>query len=484
MRIIGNDPNTPRQAQIVASGTLPTGDTVVVNANGTVSVVVGGTQELGSPTVYNTSGNTNKNTAVFDTNSNKVVVAYQNNAVGGYGNAVVGTVSGSSISFGTPVVFESANSSEFKAVFDSFNNKVVITYSDLENSSYRTVIVGTVSGTSISFGAASVYQSAITGYTAPVFDSNSNKVVIVYNDTDQDNYGKAIVGTVSGTSISFGTPVLFQSETTLAISATFDTVNNKVIVFYYEAGLAGTFVRGIVGTVSGTSISFGSKATILTGAIGNTVTTFDSANGKSITCFRDPTNSNYGTAIVGAVSGTSISFGSRVVFDSVPVPIQAPAASYDANSGKVIVAYQQENASNFGYLTIGTVSGTSISFASKILFEAATTSSLTSTFDSLNNKVVVAYSDAGNGTRGTAITFNPEFTNLTAENFIGTVAADAASAQRAKINLKGAVDENQSGLTAGQSYYVQTDGTLSTTPDDPSVFAGTAVSATKLIVKG
>ena len=39
-------------------------------------------------------------------------------------------------------------------------------------------------------------------------------------------------------------------------------------------------------------------------------------------------------------------------------------------------------------------------------------------------------------------------------------------------------------LTAGQSYYVQTDGTLSTTAGNPSVFAGTAVSATKLIVKG
>ena len=74
--------------------------------------------------------------------------------------------------------------------------------------------------------------------------------------------------------------------------------------------------------------------------------------------------------------------------------------------------------------------------------------------------------------------------NLTAENFIGTAATGAADAQRAKINIKGAVDENQSGLTAGQSYYVQVDGTLGTTPADPSVFAGTAVSATKLIVKG
>jgi len=42
----------------------------------------------------------------------------------------------------------------------------------------------------------------------------------------------------------------------------------------------------------------------------------------------------------------------------------------------------------------------------------------------------------------------------------------------------------QGSLTAGQSYYVQTDGTLSTTAGDPSVFAGTAVGTTKLIVKG
>jgi hypothetical protein len=74
--------------------------------------------------------------------------------------------------------------------------------------------------------------------------------------------------------------------------------------------------------------------------------------------------------------------------------------------------------------------------------------------------------------------------NLTSENYIGTAAAGAADTQRVKINLKGAVDENQSGLTAGQSYYVQVDGTLGTTPANPSVFAGTAVAANKLIVKG
>ena len=40
-------------------------------------------------------------------------------------------------------------------------------------------------------------------------------------------------------------------------------------------------------------------------------------------------------------------------------------------------------------------------------------------------------------------------------------------------------------LTPGQSYYVQNDGTLSETADNPSVFAGTgALASTKLIVRG
>ena len=44
---------------------------------------------------------------------------------------------------------------------------------------------------------------------ASAFDSANNKVVIVYQDNGNSAYGTAIVGTVSGTSISFGSPVVF-----------------------------------------------------------------------------------------------------------------------------------------------------------------------------------------------------------------------------------------------------------------------------------
>ena len=74
--------------------------------------------------------------------------------------------------------------------------------------------------------------------------------------------------------------------------------------------------------------------------------------------------------------------------------------------------------------------------------------------------------------------------NLTAENYIGIAKGAAADGTSAVVQTGCSINDAQSGLTAGQDYYVQTDGTLGTSPADPSVFAGTAVSATKLIVKG
>ena len=74
-------------------------------------------------------------------------------------------------------------------------------------------------------------------------------------------------------------------------------------------------------------------------------------------------------------------------------------------------------------------------------------------------------------------------TNLTAENYIGISDGAYSDGQTATVQLIGSVDDAQSSLTPGKKYYVQGDGTLSTTAGSPSVLAGTAVAATKLVIK-
>ena len=74
--------------------------------------------------------------------------------------------------------------------------------------------------------------------------------------------------------------------------------------------------------------------------------------------------------------------------------------------------------------------------------------------------------------------------NLTSENYIGmSTGGTYADGSSATVDIIGSLSTNQSGLTAGQSYFVQTDGTIDTTPATPEVFAGTAISATSLVVK-
>lgn len=73
-------------------------------------------------------------------------------------------------------------------------------------------------------------------------------------------------------------------------------------------------------------------------------------------------------------------------------------------------------------------------------------------------------------------------TNLTTGNWIGMSDGVYSDGATASIKLRGHIDDTQTGLTAGNGYYVQGDGTLGVTAGDPSVFAGIALSSTKLLI--
>ena len=469
----------------VATGTIPNGATVVIKTDGTVGIVtlsISDTPSAGTPAVFESAGTTHI-AAAYDSTNQKVVIAYRDDGNNEYGTAVVGTVSGTSISFGSPVVYESATTSYTSATYDSSNGKVVISYRDHGNSFRGTSIVGTVSGTSISFGTAVVFESS-TGVSdiSSTYDSTNNKVVIAYRDENNPTSGKAVVGTVSGTSISFGTAVVFNSSVTIYISATYDSTNQKVVISYTDGGNS-SYGTAIVGTVSGTSISFGSEVVFESAETNYTSATYDSTNGKVVIVYEDEGNNEYGTAIVGTVSGTSISFGTAVVFESSATSYTS--ATYDSNSGRVVIAYRDQGNSNYGTAIVGTVSGTSISFGSEVVFESADTTYISPTYDSTNQKVVIAYTDGGNSNYGTSVVFTStiQTTNLTTENYIGIAAEAISNTATGKINILGGVNTGQTGLTTAQTYYVQTNGTLSTSAGSPSVVAGTSISNTKILVR-
>ena len=461
---------------LTATGTLANGATVSLRSDGTVEVA----SEIyainpGSPAVFE-SAVTDYVSCCFDSNSNKIVIVYMDNDNSDYGTAIVGTVSGTSISFGTAVVFESASVAYISCCFDTNANKVVIAYQDSGNSNYGTAIVGTVSGTSISFGTAVVFEFASTYEISCCFDSNLNKVVIAYRDFGNSSYGTAIVGTVSGTSISFGTAVVFESAYTHFTSCCFDSNLNKVVIAYADNGNSNCGTA-IVGTVSGTSISFGTAVVFESTGCYYIACCFDNNSNKVVIACRDIGNSSYGTAIVGAVSGTSISFGTAVVFETATTNFIS--CCFDSYNNKVIISYQDNGNSNYGTTIAGTVSGTSISFGTAVVFESAISYYVSCCFDSNLNKAVIAYRDGGNSSYGTAIVLDDVGTN--ADNYLG-ISESAVTDALATIALPGSVVTNQAGLTVNQTYYVDNDGSL-VTADTTYAIVGRAISATTLLLE-
>ena len=115
-------------------------------------------------------------------------------------------------------MFHSVSAALHDSAFDSSNNKVVITYQgyappSIVSRAYAVVATVDSSDNSISFGTPVdiVGAGSINNGTPVAFDSNSNKIVVIYGDSTDSTKGKAKVGTVSGTGISFGSAVTFES---------------------------------------------------------------------------------------------------------------------------------------------------------------------------------------------------------------------------------------------------------------------------------
>ena len=449
-----------KNVSFVASGALPNGQAVVLKSDGTVEAIaetaVSESIPLGSVNVVST--NVNLIHTAFDLKSpNIFVVAYTSQAAGasGYGYAVVGTVSGSSISFGTPVLFNAGGTYYMcLAVDPTTAGRFVIAYMDNSNSSYGTAIAGQISGTSISFGSETIFESASINYLGISFDTlTSGRLAVVYRDDGNSDYGTICIGTVSGTALTFGTPVVYHSGDTYEPRVAFDpnTANKLVVLYLPQTGSPTYQGYSKVGTLSGTSISFGSMTQFNTAQTFHASIAFDpNVAGKFIIAFRDAGNSSHGTAIIGTVSGTSVSYGSKYVYNTTGDTNYNSIVFSHHTPNKFIIAYQDELNSNYGAVIEGTVSGAAISFGTEVTHNSVSTHYTTAAFDPFNaGKFIIGYRNTtASPSNGSVILGQvaANVTNLTATNFIGMADAAIADTAAGSVTIKGGLAKSVSNV--------------------------------------
>ena len=143
----------------------------------------------------------------------------------------------------------------------------------------------------------------------------------------------------------------------------------------------------------------------------------------------------------------------------------------------------RNNSTNKGTYNSVTFDGTSLSKGTEGIFNNANSHNITASFDEDTKTTILTYRDSGDGNDGTSIVMVPEHETLKTKNFIGFAQAAYSNAATAKISVVGN-QSTHSSLTPAATYYVQTNGTISTTAGSPSVVAGIALSSTKLLIKG
>ena len=479
--------------EAVASGSIPNGAKVVVQSDGTVTTIVRdqASESIGSSTRASSGSNSQFPLAtVYVPDQSKVVVFYKNTSNDNL-YAVAGGVSGTSIVFGTQVEVTSDNVEsdwgQFDACYDTNADRIMCVYRNKTVSDRGMARVLSLSGTTLTVGSEIYFNSTRATWPCVVFDSNQNKVVIFFGNGSSDTHSY-VVGEISTT----GNTATFQSVQTISGSydaryskATFSG-NNQILLAYYNAGGGRGYAR--ICTLSGNTLTLGGQEQFHNGDTQNISVAYHAGNNQFYVSYTDGAN-DYGQVVAGSFTGTGtgLSFGSAVNFETYQA--YKHHIAYHPKTKKIHLIWLSAS----GTLKYTTV--TSNNAATSPSVTVASESNM-QPYNAINHPYILFDDSSGkfvffhqrtntSPTDVYATVYQPAYdsSNLEADNFVGISDAAYTNGQTATIQVVGSVDDAQSGLVAGKAYYVQKDGTLSQIADTPSVVAGVALSATKLLIK-
>jgi hypothetical protein len=290
----------------------------------------------------------------YNVKENRIVIGYKEGA-GTSGTAIAGEVSGTSITFGTAVQFNASSSGSITCDYDATVARTIIGYLDAGAASYPKAIPVTLSGSTITFpDSATTLQSAAASNMSASYNATEGKMLFSWIDSSP----------TQGESVVFTSPGTVENLTAQAFVGVADSA--------ISASAAGSIiVQG--GTVSGVSPELATGSTTdLTGKTQSPypVLTYDTTNSKFVAFFEDGNNSNYGTAVVITVSGSTVSFGTPVVFSSANT--LTLDAVYNAAADQHMVVYPDYGNSQQATAVVGSVSGTSITFGTPAIYDTGT----------------------------------------------------------------------------------------------------------------
>lgn len=465
-------------AEFVATGAISNGQTVALRSDGTVEVVSGSfvAQAGGSPNPVPTA-NSLYSSATYDSVNNVVLVAYNTS---GASNVfiVAGTVSGTTITFGTPLLVDSAASvgNSIPIVYDPLNQVGLLAFrSNSTTSSNPRIISFTVSGTTITsrqsvvntWGATGQLDLACSTLTPGLF-------LLVFCDNFSFFVRAQAISVTSLGAITLGTVLQVNSinSQNFGTVVAYSPAINRFII-----GHGNSTYSFSVATVTGTTVTTTAATVLITSHNGVSAVVYCSGVDRFVISYRDA--SGFPVIRTADVTISSITYGTALIVSSNQNSDAPAHVGWSSVANSLAIAWSV--GSNW-FAAPGTISGTTITLG------AATTLSTSPTYNNYVPAVAVlptgrvAFFRQNDSTKVVnGIVFQLSYAITNAANYIGIAAQAISSGASGNVTIAGGVNSGVSGLTANTKYYVQVDGSLGTT-NAGYPLVGRATAANKILV--
>lgn len=307
--------------------------------------------------------------AAVDTD--QFVVSYMSDAAGADGFMTAGNVSGTTISYGTEIEFETGDTEGIQGAAAIATDKMVVTYNDEDNSDTCQTIVCTNDGTpNLTCGSALECDGdGTTDYTPRDIDTvkiDTDNWVSCFNADDDTDDGYCVVGETSGTTITYTTDPTEYSV---------DAVYNNVCSPNEYGGTADRFmvvadvlgdVKAFPSTVSGTTITYGTGVTIQDAASATWPACAFVTETKVLISYEDNTNTDGSTKLCTVTwADRTMTCGSEEDFTTSQIGANSPnrplgnlivLSGFDGTAPKVAQAYTEDASGDHLQVIIGDLS--------------------------------------------------------------------------------------------------------------------------------
>jgi hypothetical protein len=486
-----------------ASGAIASGKGVLINANGTVSepTLTTGSWTLNASPASSVSSYAGQNiTSVGD---GKFIMVWRNQSNGYLMMKYISVAADGSHTWGGDITVLSTSCYNGCVGWDPVNQLGIVGYRR-QDYSYRAIFQ------TFSFSSNTITVNATTYYNSSVSSGNYSGIDITYGQDTNGVSGLMLTSYIpnpmygnlqfaynlqmSGTPFSVSGNLSLDSSNQVQYASTAYDPDTKQWCTAWQYISGSTYVaHARLSSVTGTTITGGSELTYESGGLNSQTPNivYDEHANKFLVQYANSIASNsYNATYVKplSVSGTSLSAGTRL---TLPLNFQLRQMhmAYSPDIKKTVLHYQEYVSGSWNngnsYRAEVTISGTSASCSTPTTLETISNSTIAYNpriaFDSGTKRGVLIYGFPYTVKFGT---YKSGSTNIRSTNFIGLSNAAYSNGATATINVLGGVSTVQSGLTAGTEYYVQNNGTLGTAADAYEIKAGIALSSSSLLIKG